>query len=77
MQMRLPMLDASMKQGLIVAWLKAEGDAVAEGEAILQVETDKAVTEVVAPATGVLRHILVGPGAKVPVGTVLGIIETN
>lgn len=76
MQLRLPMLGAGMKQGTIVEWLKAEGDPVAEGEAVLQVETDKAVAEVPAPAAGTLRHILVLKGAKVPVGTVLGIIET-
>lgn len=74
-EVRLAKLGPSMKEGLIVAWLKAEGDRVAQGEPLFQVETDKAVTEVEAPASGVLARIAQPQGARVPVGEVVAVIE--
>ena len=72
---RLAKLSPSMKEGLIVAWLKREGDQVSPGEPLFQVETDKAVTEVEAPLAGVLARIVQPAGARVPVGAVVAIIE--
>jgi pyruvate dehydrogenase E2 component (dihydrolipoamide acetyltransferase) len=51
-----------MEEGQIVKWLKEEGDLVAKGEALFEMETDKAVVEVEAPAGGVLLKILSAPG---------------
>lgn len=70
----LPKLGQTMEQGTIVEWLKEEGDAVSEGDVLFQVESDKAVLEVEARTDGVLRKILVGEGAEVPVLTPVGII---
>ncbi len=72
---RLPKLSASMREGLIVAWLKREGEAVKKGEPLFQVETDKAVMEVESPATGVLERVIKGVGQKVPVDTVVAVIS--
>lgn len=74
-EIRLAKLGPSMKEGLIVAWLKGVGDRVAQGEPLFQVETDKAVTEVEAPVGGVLARIFAPDGARVPVGEVVAVIE--
>ena len=73
---RLAKLSPSMKEGLIVAWLKGEGDQVSQGEPLFQVETDKAVSEVEAPVNGVLARIAKGEGARVLVGEVVAVIES-
>lgn len=73
---RLPKLSASMREGTIVAWLKREGEAVKKGEALFQVETDKAVMEVESPASGVLERIVKGVGQKMPVDTIVAVIST-
>lgn len=64
----MPALEMAQETGKLIAWLKKEGDAVAKGEALLEVETDKAVMEVESPADGVLAAVKVQAGAEVPVG---------
>jgi pyruvate dehydrogenase E2 component (dihydrolipoamide acetyltransferase) len=63
-----------MADGVVSKWLKQVGDAVARGEPLFEVESDKVTTEVEAPAAGVLRQIKVPEGEKVDVGTVLAVI---
>jgi pyruvate/2-oxoglutarate dehydrogenase complex dihydrolipoamide acyltransferase (E2) component len=65
-----------MEAGVIVAWLFQEGDAVEEGQPLLELETDKAVAELGAPASGFLKGIRVGAqaGASVPVGETIAFI---
>ena len=70
----LPALGFDMTSGAVARWLKNEGDAVREGEAIAEVDTEKATVEIQAFATGVLQKILVAPGQNVPVGTAIAII---
>ncbi len=70
----LPKMTTSMKEGVILEWLKKEGERVVQGEPIVQVETDKAVQEIEAPVSGILVRILQRKG-KVPVNTVLALIE--
>src|SRR5688500_8999958 len=67
-------LSPTMEEGQIVQWLKNEGDEVAEGDVIAEIETDKATMELVARGSGVLRKQLVEPGASVPVGSLIGVI---
>ena len=70
----MPRLGWTMEEGTLVEWLKKPGEAVQAGEVLLTVETDKAVNEVESFDAGRL-HIpedAPGPGATVPVGTVLG-----
>jgi len=66
----LDKLSLSMEEGQVLAWLVADGDEVAEGQDIAEIETDKATEVVAAPAGGVIR-ILVAEGEVVPVETLL------
>lgn len=74
---KLAQWGMGMDEGRIVSWVKAEGDAVAEGETIAVVETPKAETEVSAPASGMLAEICVDAGEWTPVGTVIGWIDAD
>src|SRR5208282_1221949 len=64
----MPALEMAQETGKLVSWLKKEGEPVAKGEPLLEVETDKAVMEVESPADGVLAGVKVQAGAEVPVG---------
>jgi pyruvate dehydrogenase E2 component (dihydrolipoamide acetyltransferase) len=66
----MPRLSDSMEEGTIVRWLKQDGDSVAEGEPLAEVETDKATVSFDAEADGTLR-ILVAEGETVPLGAVI------
>jgi len=67
-------LSPTMEEGRLVEWKRQEGDAVAEGDVIAEVETDKAVMELVARASGTLLRQVVAAGATVPVAEVVGYI---
>ena len=71
----MPTLGADMSAGTLVAWHKKPGDHVTRGEIVAEVETEKAAIDVEVFTTGVVEKILVRPGEKVPVGTVLAIIR--
>jgi pyruvate dehydrogenase E2 component (dihydrolipoamide acetyltransferase) len=64
----MPALEMAQETGKLVAWRKKEGESVAKGEPLLEVETDKAVLEVEAPVDGILSRVSVQEGAVVPVG---------
>src|SRR5438094_4488223 len=66
-----------MDEGRIVAWHKREGDAVAAGEVLFEVETDKATMEVESPAAGTLRRILFAADSSAPVATVIALISDS
>ncbi|HEY0755153.1 MAG TPA: dihydrolipoamide acetyltransferase family protein [Ktedonobacteraceae bacterium] len=72
----LPALGMSQDTGKIVHWLKAEGEQVAQGEPLVEIETDKATVELEAPASGLLTHISAAAGDDVPVGQVIAIVLT-
>lgn len=63
----MPQLAETMEKATIVQWLKQVGDEVAEGEAIVEITTDKVDVEVESPASGVLLKIMAGAGDEVPV----------
>src|SRR4026209_2644212 len=67
-------LSPTMEEGRLVKWNKNEGDPVATGDVLAEVETDKAVMELVARGDGVLRKRLANEGDASPVGTLLAII---
>lgn len=67
-------LSPTMEEGRLVKWLQNEGDQVASGDTLAEVETDKAIMELVARGDGVLRKRLIGEGDTAPVGTVIGVI---
>src|SRR6266705_6004108 len=67
-------LSPTMEEGRVAKWHKREGDAVKAGETLAEVETDKAVMDLVARADGVLRQVAVAEGQTVPVGSVVAVI---
>ena len=67
-EVKLPRLGQGMEAGTIVRWLKAEGDEVAKGEPLFELDTDKVTQEVEADAAGVLLKIVV-PEGEANVGT--------
>jgi len=60
-----------MEEATIIRWIKREGDPVAKGEAILEIETDKSTVEVDSPASGVMGPLLYPDGTTLPVGEVI------
>jgi len=64
----MPALEMAQETGKLIAWRKQEGDRVTKGEPLLEIETDKAVMEVEAPADGILAGITAVPGTDIPVG---------
>jgi pyruvate dehydrogenase E2 component (dihydrolipoamide acetyltransferase) len=64
----MPALEMAQETGKLIAWRKREGDRVTKGEPLLEVETDKAVVEVEAPADGILAGIKAAAGDDIPVG---------
>ena len=70
----MPQMGFDMQEGTIVRWLKQEGDEVTRGEAIAEIETDKAIVEMEVFASGVLLKTVVGEGETVPVGQTIAVI---
>ncbi len=64
----MPALEMAQETGKLIAWRKKEGDRVTKGEPLLEIETDKAVVEVEAPADGILAGIKASEGSDIPVG---------
>jgi pyruvate dehydrogenase E2 component (dihydrolipoamide acetyltransferase) len=64
----MPALEMAQETGKIVSWRKREGQQVAKGEPLLEVETDKAVVEVESPGDGILSSVSAREGAVIPVG---------
>jgi 2-oxoglutarate dehydrogenase E2 component (dihydrolipoamide succinyltransferase) len=77
MDVLMPQLGETVLEGTVATWYKKAGDAVAKGDLLLDVETDKAATEIEAPADGVLSSINVPEGDTVDVGTVLAVIAVE
>ena len=74
-EIRVPQLPESIADATLVAWHKQPGDAIRRDENLADLETDKVVLEVPAPANGVVREIRVPSGAVVTSGQVLALIE--
>ena len=70
----MPKLSDTMEEGGIANWLKKEGDTVNEGEALVEIETDKATQEFESPEEGTILKILVQPGKTVPLRTPIAVI---
>ena len=70
-EVKVPELSESVNSGVLLAWRKAVGDAVARDEILVDLETDKVVLEISAPVAGVLSEILAPEGSEVGVGQVI------
>jgi pyruvate dehydrogenase E2 component (dihydrolipoamide acetyltransferase) len=64
----MPALEMAQETGKLLSWRKKEGDAIAKGEPLLDVETDKAVVEIESPAEGILAGVKAQAGDVIPVG---------
>lgn len=70
----MPALGMNQVSGILVVWLKAEGDEVKVGEPLMVVETDKTTVEIEAPASGILANVTASAGDSIPVGEVIAVI---
>src|SRR5690242_16048835 len=70
----MPKLSPTMEEGQISRWLKKEGDKVAMGEPLAEIDTDKATMEMQALANGVLRKIVISEGQSAPLGQLIAVI---
>ena len=73
-EIRLPQFGMGMREGTITAWFKREGDHVATGEVVAEIEAEKVTEELVATGGGVLGRILVPEGGTVAVNELLAVI---
>ncbi len=73
----MPKIGLDMTEGTITTWLKQVGDQVEEGEAIAEIETDKATTEIESTVSGTLKEIVEEEGAEVEITKTIAWIETN
>src|SRR5476651_1256161 len=76
-EIRVPQLPESVADATLVAWRKQAGDAVSRDEGLADLETDKVVLEVPAPAAGILQEIRAPAGTTVKSGDLLAVLETD
>ncbi len=76
-EVKMPSVSAGMESGTVVAWLKQVGESVERGEALAQIQTDKATLDLEARVAGTLAEILAEVDQEVPVGTVIAALETE
>jgi pyruvate/2-oxoglutarate dehydrogenase complex dihydrolipoamide acyltransferase (E2) component len=75
MKVNFPKSGMGIEEGTLVRWLRGQGEPVTKGEVIAEIETAKALQEIVAPASGVLTKILTIEGETVPVNSPIAEIE--
>ena len=73
----MPRLRPEMQEGVLCAWLKEEGDTVAAGEPLFEIETNKVVNQVEATVSGVLKKQLAEEGDTVRVDTAVAVVEAE
>jgi len=76
-EVKVPQLSESVAEATLLAWHKKEGEAVKRDENLIDIETDKVVLELPAPADGVLAKIVKGDGGTVKAGEVIATIDTD
>lgn len=76
-KINMPKLAPEMESGVLCAWLKEEGDAVAAGEPLFEIETNKVVNQVEATVSGVLKKQLAEEGDTVRVDTAVAVVEAE
>jgi pyruvate/2-oxoglutarate dehydrogenase complex dihydrolipoamide acyltransferase (E2) component len=76
-ELKLPSLAAEMEYGTVLRWLKQEGDAVAAGESVVEVEAEKANHELESPVAGRIEELVAAEGDEVKVGATLAIIDAD
>lgn len=72
----MPKLGFDMSEGVLVRWVKNEGENINKGDVLAEIETDKATVEVESSAAGVVRKLLASAGDVVPVGAPIAVVGT-
>jgi pyruvate dehydrogenase E2 component (dihydrolipoamide acetyltransferase) len=70
----MPKLGFDMREGILVRWVKNEGENINKGDVLAEIETDKATVEVESSASGVVRKLLASQGDSIPVGATIAIV---
>lgn len=76
LELKIPVIGESVTEVTLTSWMKNDGDYVNEGEAVCEIESDKATMELPAPSSGVLK-ILKDAGSELKIGEVIGVLDTN
>ena len=76
-KINMPQLAPDLESGVLCAWLKEEGESVAAGEPLFEIETNKVVNQVEATTSGVLKKQLVEEGDTVRVDTAVAVVEAE
>lgn len=76
-KINMPKLAPEMESGVLCVWLKEEGESVAAGEPLFEIETNKVVNQVEATVSGVLKKQLVEEGDTVRVDTAVAVVEAE
>jgi pyruvate dehydrogenase E2 component (dihydrolipoamide acetyltransferase) len=72
----MPKLGFDMREGVLIRWVKNEGEAINKGDILAEIETDKATVEVESHAAGIVRKVFGGQGDSIPVGATMAIVGT-
>jgi pyruvate/2-oxoglutarate dehydrogenase complex dihydrolipoamide acyltransferase (E2) component len=75
-KINFPKSGMGIEEGTVVRWLKGVGERIDRGEVLVEIETEKALQEVLAPESGTLAEVHARDGEIVAVNTSLGVIET-
>ena len=76
-EIKMPKLRPEMKDAVLCAWLKNEGDSVTAGEALFEIETDKVVNQIESTESGILKKQLFEEGDVVDAGAVVSVLTTE
>ena len=76
-EIKMPKLRPEMKEAVLCAWLKNEGDSVTAGEALFEIETDKVVNQIESTESGILKKQLFEEGDVVDAGAVVSVLTTE
>ena len=76
LELKIPVIGESVTDVTLTSWLKKDGDYINEGEAVCEIESDKASMELPAPSSGVLK-IIAPAGAELKIGAKIGELDTN
>ena len=76
-EVKMPQMGESIYEGTVTKWLKKEGEAIKKDEPLYELSTDKVDTEIPSPVSGTLQKIVVAAGQKVPIHTVVAMVDES
>src|SRR5688572_12463042 len=76
-EVKMPQMGESIYEGTVTKWLKKEGEAIKKDEPLYELSTDKVDTEIPSPVSGTITKIVVQAGQKVPIHTVVAMVDED